>query len=599
MSMTNPQFRHRRDQAYACGVLALACAAAVNAADIYDPATGSLTIPALAIGPASYSNVIVTVGHIVSGPMGTAPAGSGDSYDPGSNQLTVPAVMVGASEYYNVVATVGGLVSIGGVTGADSYNDTHLSVPLVQFGSTVYENVMATVGSIVSIAGGMPTAAPDTYNSLTNQLAIPAVQAGNNVYTNVVVTAGKLLSVTGVYATNSESTLYSFTGRGGVSGSTDGADPEAGLIQLSDGDLYGTTAGGGVSGLAGTVFQVTASGTETVLHSFSGMVNFPSTDGVLPQDALFPASNGLLYGTTLYGGTYGFGTVFEISPAGAETVLYSFSGYSGVQGVKDGAYPGAGLILGSDGYLYGVTQEGGANNYGTLFKISLTGIESVLYSFGANITDGLQPQANLLLGNDGNFYGTTNDGGSYREGTVFKITPSGTETVLHSFSGNGGTDGSQDGASTASALIQGTDGKFYGTTAAGGAYSAGTAYTISPSGVETVLYSFFGVYGAYGSQDGGTPFSALLLGPDGNFYGTTNRGGAYGNGTAFKLTPTGVETALHSFSGNGGLPDSTDGQYPGTGQLILGIDGSIYGTTNSGGAHDVGAVYKLTIVTAP
>jgi uncharacterized repeat protein (TIGR03803 family) len=577
----------------AAALLFLICAYGAHGQDIYNGT--ELTIPSVLIGASTYSDMVVTVGHIVSGPTGTTPAGSEDSYDPGNNQLTVQTVTYGSVTYHNVVVTVAGLISIGGVAGADIYNGNNLSISYVQVGGTVYDKVIITVGSVVSVAGGMPAYVPDTYNSLTGQLAIPAVQAGSHVYTNVIVKPGEVTSVGGIYSSVGESILYSFTGRGGVSGSTDGADPQAGLIQDSDGDFYGTTAEGGTGGVAGTVFKISDQGVETVVHSFTGMVNFSSADGVTPQSTLIYGSDGNLYGTTEYGGIYGAGTVFVITPAGAESVLYSFGGYSGINDVKDGANPGKGLMQGSDGNFYGVTQNGGIYNFGTIFRITPAGAETVLYSFGASTSDGLQPFAVLIQDSDGNFYGTTNSGGDYREGTVFKFT-AGAELVLHSFSGAGGIAGSTDGASPVSALIQGTDGNYYGTTGGGGAYGSGTVFKIAPAGAEAVLYSFFGNYGALYSEDGAAPNAALVLAGDGNFYGTTGQGGTFSVGTVFKITPTGVETVLHSFSGTYGITGIADGEYPGAGQLLLGIDGNYYGTTTQDGAHPEGAVFKLTNV---
>jgi uncharacterized repeat protein (TIGR03803 family) len=583
-------------RAAAAALLLLACTCAARGADIYNGT--ELTMASVLIGGSTYSDVVVTVGHIVSGPSGATADGSADSYDPGNNQLTIQTVTVGPATYHNVVVTVGSLVSIGGVGGADRYDGNELSMSYVQVGATVYHDVTITVDSVVGVAGGMPTYVPDTYNSLTDLLAIPAVQAGGTVYTNVIVKPGKVLSVGGIYASIGESIFYSFSGRGGISGSTDGADPQAGLIQASDGNFYGTTAEGGTGGIAGTVFQITDQGVETVLHSFTGMVNFSGPDGVTPQSTLIYGGDGNLYGTTEYGGSNGAGTVFVVTPAGAVSVLYAFGGNSGINDVRDGENPGKGLMKGRDGNLYGVTQNGGAYNYGTIFRITTGGAETVLYSFGASTSDGLQPYAVLFEDNEGNLYGTTNAGGAYHSGTVFKFA-AGVESLLHSFSGGSGIAGlTDDGASPVSALIQGSDGNFYGTTGAGGAYHAGTVFRITPAGAQTVLYSFFGNYGALDSDDGAGPVAALVLAGDGNFYGTTGQGGAYSAGTVFKVTPTGVETVLHSFSGSTGVAAVRDGEFPGAGQLILGMDGNYYGTTTQGGAYPEGAIYRLMNVIA-
>jgi len=319
-----------------------------------------------------------------------------------------------------------------------------------------------------------------------------------------------------------ETVLYSFAG------GSDGANPHAGLIQGSDGDFYGTTGHGGVNSSCsasqyasgcGTVFKVTPAGVETVLYSFAG-----GSDGSDPDAALIQGSDGNFYGTTGYGGSnssctgtvlVGCGTVFKVTPAGVETVLHSFTG-GGDGGVPDG------LIQGSDGNFYGTTADGGSNSIcsasvsvygcGTVFKVTPAGVETVLYSF-TGVGDGIGPTG-LIQGSDGNFYGTTSDGGSslISNGAVFKVTPAGVETVLYSFFAN-------DGADPGAALIQGSDGNFYGTTELGGSTGVGTLFKITPAGVETMLYSFTG------GGDGGVP-NGLIQGSDGNLYGTTEIGGA-------------------------------------------------------------------------
>jgi len=356
-----------------------------------------------------------------------------------------------------------------------------------------------------------------------------------------------------------ETVLYSFTG-----GTTDGVSPRAALIQGSDGNFYGTTSGGGTSN-TGTVFKVTPAGVETVLYSFAG----GTTDGVSPRAALIQGSDGNFYGTTASGGTSGKGTVFKVTPAGVETVLYSFTG-----GTTDGSVPVAALIQGSDGNFYGTTSSGGASSVGTVFKITPAGVETALHSFAGGTSDGGQPIAALIQGGDGNFYGTTSSGSANNTGTVFKITPAGVETVLHSFAS--GTDG----FGPLAALIQGSDGNFYGTTSSGGTNNNGTVFKITPAGVETVFYSFSG------GTDGSQPQAALIQGADGNFYGTTLSGGTTTNGTVFKITPAGAETVLYSFD------SGPEGQTP-TG-LIQGSDGNFYGTTSRGGTSGNGTVFKVT-----
>jgi uncharacterized repeat protein (TIGR03803 family) len=251
---------------------------------------------------------------------------------------------------------------------------------------------------------------------------------------------------------------------------SDGSIPEAALVQATDGNFYGTTAYGGESGNCetsgcGTIFKITPSGALTTLYSFSG------TDGSIPEAAVLQATDGNFYGTTAGGGassncgTYGCGTVFRITASGTLTTLHSFSG-------ADGESPEA-LVQATDGNFYGTTAIGGAYNDGTVFKITPSGTLTTLYSFcqQPNCADGSSPSAGLIQATDGNLYGITGIGGAYNDGTVFKITPSGTLTTLHSFSG-------ADGSYPRAALVQATDGNFYGTAYEGGPNSAGTVFRL-------------------------------------------------------------------------------------------------------------------------
>jgi uncharacterized repeat protein (TIGR03803 family) len=351
------------------------------------------------------------------------------------------------------------------------------------------------------------------------------------------------------------------------SGGSDGATPHAGLIEPGAGNFYGTTAGGGANGF-GTVFRISLAVGGRVLHSFAG-----GSDGATPCAGLIESSDGNFYGTTRAGGANNSGTVFRITPADTETVLYSFAGGS------DGVTPYAGLIEGSDGSFYGTTSAGGANNSGTVFRITPTGVETVLHSFGSD-SDGATPYAGLIKGSDGNFYGTSVEGGANGAGTVFRITPAGVETVLYSFAGG------SDGIGPRAGLIEGSDGNFYGTTELGGLHNLGTGrnrgavFRITPDGMETVLYSFAG------GTDGSEPLAGLVEGSDGNLYGTTSAGGAHNGGTVFRITPAGVETVLYSFAGG------MDGSQPLAG-LIEGSDGNFYGTTSAGGTNNIGTVFRL------
>ena len=296
---------------------------------------------------------------------------------------------------------------------------------------------------------------------------------------------------------------------------TDGAAPNAGLVQGTDGNFYGTTVNGGAN-FNGTVFEISPEGVLSTLHSFA------FTEGTNPFAGLVQGTDGNFYGTTVYGGAYcggsgGCGTIFKITPDGTLTTLYSFKGYP-----SDGEYPFAGLVQGPDGNLYGTTFLGGTSGGGTVFKITPEGTLTTIYSFCelANCADGYQPHAGLVQGTDGNFYGTT-IGGANGAGTVFKITLAGTLTTLHSFVF---TDGSHPYAG----LVQATDGNFYGTTEDGGK-GFGTVFRMTPGGDLTSLYSF-------NRSDGSYPQAGLAQATDGSFYGTTAYGGASDDGTVFKLS---------------------------------------------------------------
>jgi uncharacterized repeat protein (TIGR03803 family) len=315
--------------------------------------------------------------------------------------------------------------------------------------------------------------------------------------------------------------LYSFTN------GADGGQPYAALVRDSGGNLYGTTAVGGASNF-GAVFKLSKTGKETVLHSFSG-----GTDGANPWTGLVWGPGGNLYGTTEAGGSSGFGTVFKISKAGKKTVLYNFTGTAG-----DGAYPFAQMIWDGAGKFYGTTYKGGTSGNGTVFELTNAGNETVLYSFKGG-ADGANPYASVVRDQAGNLYGTTygSFGGSY--GTVFKLSKAGKETVLHAFTG-----GSDGGYPYYGGLVRDGLGNLYGTTSFGGANQYfGTVFKVNKSGKLVVLYSFSG------QADGGQPNASLIRDAAGNLYGTTVGGGSAGHGTVFKLGKGGKETVLYSFAG--------------------------------------------------
>jgi|HubBroStandDraft_5_1064220.scaffolds.fasta_scaffold00002_84 uncharacterized repeat protein (TIGR03803 family) len=335
-----------------------------------------------------------------------------------------------------------------------------------------------------------------------------------------------------------------------------GNNPQAVLLAIKN-TLYGTTYYGGTGG-DGTVFSVTTSGQERVLHSFKRK----GYDGLWPAAGLLKL-NGMLYGTTT-SGTAGYGTVFRVSPSGSETVLYSF------KGTPDGDGPIGGLIS-VNGELYGTTEYGGSGTgstcgpplgCGTVFELSTSGVEQVLYNFQGGASDGSFPLAGLTAVND-TLYGTTGGSGFGADvGTVFSVTASGEERVLYSFKGIHG-----DGANPMASLIN-VNGMLYGTTRDGGAHNNGTVFSVTTAGLERVLHSF------KGGSDGAHPY-AELANLNGKLYGTTHSGGSYSYGTVFSITTSGAESVLHSFSG-------TQGAYPEAG--LIGVKGTLYGTTAYGGS---------------
>jgi uncharacterized repeat protein (TIGR03803 family) len=272
-------------------------------------------------------------------------------------------------------------------------------------------------------------------------------------------------------------TLTTLNGIDGTFAEGNATLSQSALVQATDGNFYGTAADGGANGQGGTVFKITPSGTLTTLYSFCSQTN--CTDGVEPDAGVVQATNGNFYGTTSYGGAFaacgqpGCGTVFEITPTGTLTTLYSFCS----QGFPcpDGFLPRGGLIQAADGNFYGTTEFGGAIGFGTVFKITPSGTLTTLYSFGSQ-GNGREPAGALVQATDGYFYGTTLTGGAIGLGTVFKITPSGTLTTLYSFCSQSGC---ADGLFASAALVQATDGNFYGTTVAGGANLFGTVFSLS------------------------------------------------------------------------------------------------------------------------
>jgi len=368
--------------------------------------------------------------------------------------------------------------------------------------------------------------------------------------------------------TYTENTIYSFPGGDG------GIEPLfSGVVRDSEGNFYGTTYAGGPYNY-GTVFKVDAAGNETVLHGFG-----QGHDGRTPYSGLVLDSTGHLFGTTYGGGIRdrkcrnGCGIVFEIFPNGDEKILHGFGGVKG-----DGSLPIGNLIRDAAGNLYGTTQMGGTYGYGTVFKIDGAGTETVLYNFGESL-DGDYPAAGVIEDSAGNFYGTTSGGGANSLGTVFKLDPSGHETLLHNFAGG------SDGSAPMSGLVRDPSGNLYGTTYLGGTYGVGTVFEVDANGNETILEAF----GANNSGDYAE--STLVRDSQGNLYGSTIQGGANASGTeggtVFKVSSQGAFSVLYGFAGepNGAGPD---------GPLMIDSSGTLYGTTASGGTTNNGTVFQLT-----
>ena len=418
-------------------------------------------------------------------------------------------------------------------------------------------------------AGGYQSAQSVAITSATNGASIAYTTDGTTPTENGgTVTHGTSLANGGVVTISSTTTLNAIAYQAGMVDSTvtngnyaitpvivrcyfnaannGGIFPEAAPVQGSDGNFYGTTNLGG-SANEGTVYKMTPAGVLTTLVSFSG------ANGSYPYAGVVQGTDGNFYGTTDTGGSASDGTVFKVTPTGVLTTLVSFTG-------ANGSNPTGALVQGSDGNFYGTTSSGGSGTYGTVFMMTPTGALTTLVSFtGPN---GASPTAALIQGSDGNFYSTTMgdaQGGGYGFGTVFKMTPAGALTTLVSF------DNTTDGLYPVAALVQGSDGNFYGMTEGdgnGGTFSNGTVFKMTPAGALTNLVTFTG-------SNGSNPLGALVQGSDGNFYGTTANGGSAIYGTVFKMTPAGVLTTVDTFyGGNGsnpnGLVQGSDGNFYGT-----------------------------------
>ena len=376
---------------------------------------------------------------------------------------------------------------------------------------------------------------------------------------------------------------------------TNGSAPSNPLVQATNGNLYGTTNQGGANSTSGgTVFEYDPSTSElTSLYSFCSETN--CADGFRPNGGLVQATNGNLYGTTSYGGVncqeqLGCGTIFEVTATGAVNTIYSFCSQPNC---TDGRYPMAGLVQASNGNLYGTTYKGGNAGVGTVFEITPAGTLTTRYSFcsQANCTDGEYPVTPLIQAASGLLYGTTAWGGTSNDGTAFRITEKGKFTTLHSFDG-------ADGRLLEAGLVQATNKKFYGTAVYGGANGEGTVFEMTAAGKVTPLYSFCSQTNC---ADGETPQAGLVQGANGDLYGTTALGGVNVSeqfcsgttcGTIFEITSTGKFkfTSLYSFCSQANCADGVTPQAA----MVQATDGSLYGTTSSGGAYGPGSLFSLS-----
>jgi uncharacterized repeat protein (TIGR03803 family) len=352
----------------------------------------------------------------------------------------------------------------------------------------------------------------------------------------------------------------------------DGLQSQAGLFRDNSGNLYGTTIFGGngsgcdinVSG-CGAVFKIDSSGNESTLYAFNGV-----HDGWNPTGRLIADTAGNLYGTTQFGGLYGYGTVFKLDSTGSETILHHFRGGS------DGANPNAGIVQDTAGNFYGTTRYGGrgcnSQGCGTVFKISASGQETILHRFLDGM-DGANPLSGLAVDSSGNIYGTAWAGGLYNYGTVFEINRGGEEKILHHFAAG------SDGSNPVGGVTFDQAGNLYGTASGAGTSQIGIVFTINTAGKESVLYTFTG------SADGAYSTSHLLVDAAGNIFGMASQGVA-GWGSIFEISG-GTFTLLYYFSGtpvDGGLP---------VGGLTMDSAGNLYGTTSSCTSNCWGTVFEL------
>lgn len=377
-------------------------------------------------------------------------------------------------------------------------------------------------------------------------------------------------------------TLASFDGTNG------GGPLYVTLVQGANGKFFGTTSGDGAND-GGTVFEVSPAGKITPLYNFCSQAE--CTDGYQPYAGVALATNGNFYGTTVSGGSTGYGAVFEITPAGKLTTIYSFC-YTSSICTSPGYNPHAGVTQGSNGNFYGTTFQGSGNdmyNDGAIYEITGAGQLGAAYNFDIYDGDGGAASGPLVQASNGDIYGTTEGGGTNFYGAVFRATPALSVTTLYSFCS---LSNCSDGQEPIGGVVQASNGDFYGTTAYGGTNGDGTVFKITPAGTLTTLYSFC-------SQalcaDGGIPQAGLVQATDGNFYGVTTSFGSNGSGTLFRITPAGNLKVLHTFCSEANCADGNSA----TGAPMQATNGNLYGTTDGGGTSGVGTIYRWSTGLAP
>ncbi len=406
-----------------------------------------------------------------------------------------------------------------------------------------------------------------------------------------------LLALSGNATAQTYKVVHNFCATTNPSGyCLDGQYSIAAPVVGPNGNLYGMTNQGGANDL-GTIFRVGPGGQLTTLYNFCSQAN--CLDGYYPHGSLLLAKNGKFYGTTIFGGPGNYGTVFEMTPAGVRTTLYTFCSQPSC---TDGDDPGANMVQGANGNLYGTTEYGGPHGGGTVFELTAAGKLTTLYTFcktpdtSGNCPDGRFPVAGLSLGTNGILYGTTSLGGSHGDyGTVFQITLAGTFKSLYSFCP---LPSCTDGYSPSGTPVQATNGNLYGIAGAGGANgNYGTVFELTLGGKLTTLRSFCTTLNGSGyCADGRSPFGGLIQATDGNLYGTTIAGGTNDIGTVYEMTPSGTLTTIYNFCSQA---PCVDGGYPLAG-VVQSTNGALYGVTSADGKYnDAGTVYSISIGLGP